>query len=154
MRNRDGFTLLEISLAIFIGVLIVTIAVPSIQGVVAEQRARKSFDAFEAIVRDAQSRSITERRAWLLVWDKEGVALRPLEPANKEEKKGVARFDFAEKQTLEPQFPAALVKNPAKEWTFWPSGTCEPAVIANRSEDGEWIASYDPLTVRAKVEVK
>jgi len=154
VHERDGFTLLEVCLAIFIGMLLVMIAVPSIQGVVADQNARRSFDAFDALVRDAQNRSITERRVFVIAWDRDGVLLRPLEPVDKDEAKGLAHIDFTREQTIVPEFPAALVKNPPKEWTFWPTGTCEPAVITGRDNASEWSATYDPLTVRAKMETK
>src|SRR5438067_1594331 len=146
--NRRAFTLLEICLAVFIAALIAVAAVPSIQGIVEDRKARHAFDTFDALAREAQNRSVTERRAYVLIWDKDGIAVRPQEPKDKNEEKGVSRMDFAEKQKLEIQFPAALVKNPAPEWTFWPTGTCEPAVIISTGESDKWTATYEPLTGR------
>lgn len=149
MRTPRGFTLLEICLAISVALLLVLAAVPSVQGLMDEQRMRRTFDAFDSLVRDAQSRSVTERRAYVIAWDKSGVALTPLEPKDKDEAKGVARVDFGEKQKLDIAFPAALVKSPLKAWTFWPTGTCEPAIVSSSDASGKWSASYDPLTARA-----
>jgi prepilin-type N-terminal cleavage/methylation domain-containing protein len=150
MRStRRGFTLLEICLAISIALLLVLAAVPSVQSIMDDQRMRRTFDAFDGLVRDAQSHSVTERRAYVIAWDKSGVALLPMEPKNKDEAKGVARVDFGETQKLDIAFPAALVKSSIKAWTFWPTGTCEPAIVSSSDTSGKWTASYDPLTTRA-----
>lgn len=148
MRARDGFTLLEICLAVFIAVLLVTLAVPSVNGLFAEQRMKKSFEALEDLVHEAQDRSRTERRAFVLAWDKTGIALRPKELKVDEEESN-RRLDFADKETYEITLPAALIKAPEPEWIFWPSGTCEPATIVHRGETGDWSATYDPLNGRA-----
>src|SRR3954462_15693667 len=79
MNRRDGFTLLEICLAVAICLLLVLIAVPSVRGVMAEQRLHATFDAFDGLVRKAQVRSMNERRTYTLVWKKEGIDLVPLE---------------------------------------------------------------------------
>src|ERR1043166_3288721 len=90
-----AFTLLEICLAVFIAALIAVAAVPSIQGIIEDRKARHAFDAFDALTREAQNRSVTERRAYVLVWDKDGISVRPQEPKAKNEEKGVSRMDFA-----------------------------------------------------------
>lgn len=143
-------------MAIFISMLLLVIAVPSIQGLAAEGQARRSYEAFDALVREAQVRSLTERRAYLIAWEKDAVVLRPRLPAGKDEAKGVASMslDGGQGEEIEPQFPAALMKKPRKEWIFWPTGTCEPAVILGRSERGAWVATYNPLTTRATFEAK
>jgi type II secretory pathway pseudopilin PulG len=147
VRARRGFTLLEVCLAVFIAMLLVTLAVPSVSGLLAEQRAKRSFEAFDSLARDAQSRSRSERRAYVLAWDRDGIAVRPKEPKSDEELKGVNRIDFAEKETFAIDLPAALVKTPASEWIFWPTGTCEPATV-HHGEADRWTANYDPLTTR------
>lgn len=147
--RRVAFTLLEVCLAVFIAMLILTLAVPSIQGVVNDAKMRKRFDEIDALARDAQSRSVTERRAFVLAWDKAGIALRPQEPRTKEEAGGISRVDFSEKETVTLGLPAALVKKPAAVWTFWPTGTCEPATLTGEGGEGRWTADYNPLTARA-----
>jgi prepilin-type N-terminal cleavage/methylation domain-containing protein len=149
VQKQSGFTLLEICIAVFIAALLVTLAVPSVSGVLAEQRMKRSFESFDALTRDAQTRSRTERRAFVLAWDKDGIALRPEQPAAPEEEKGVSRIDCAEKETFDLNLPAALIRNPSKEWIFWPTGTCEPATVIYHGPTGEWTASYNPLTARA-----
>lgn len=161
-----AFTLLEVCLAIFIAVLIVLAAVPSLSGVIEEQRAKRLFNQFDDLVREARSRSVTERRPYALVWDKTGVFLSPLQSLESDEtpaaetpgpapaasagdsSPAAKRVDFGERQTPELQLPAALNANVPYRWTFWPSGTCEPATIICRLADAPWTATYDPLTVQ------
>ena len=147
-RRRLAFTLLEVCLAIFIAVLVVLAAVPSLSGIIEERRAKKIFNQFDDLVRQAESRSVTERRPYALVWDLSGVFLAPLSPANAGGAKGIARVDFGDRQTPELQLPAALNSDVPKQWTFWPSGACEPATVICRSADAPWTAVYDPLTVQ------
>ncbi len=149
VRTR-GFTLLEICLAIFIAVLLVTLAVPSVSGLLAEQKLKRSFEAFDAMAQEAENRAVTERRAYVIAWEKEGLNLIAKEPANKDELNGVKQLEFAEKESFDLTLPAALMKDPAREWIFWPTGTCEPATIVYHGAAGQWNAVYDPLTVRAQ----
>jgi hypothetical protein len=147
--NSAAFTLFEVCLAVFIALLIILAALPSISGVLADQRAKKLFNQFDDLARDAASRAVTERRPYVLQWDDSGVWLRPLRPANKNEAKGSGRVDFGEKLAPQLQLPAALEKNPPRLWTFWPTGTCEPATIICHIADAPWTATYDPLTEQA-----
>jgi type II secretory pathway pseudopilin PulG len=153
VRRKNGFTLLEICLAIFIAVLLVTLAVPSMSGLLAERKLKRSFESFDALARDAQAQSLTERRAYVIAWDAKGLALRPQQPRNAGEEQG-ARLDFADKETFDLNLPAALVPKPRREWIFWPTGTCEPATVFYHGAAGAWTADYDPLTVRAELATK
>ena len=150
MRSR-GFTLIEICLAVFIALVLITMAVPSVQRLLSEEDRRRSFDRFDSLVRYAQGHAVLERRAYLIEWDKTGVLVRPEKPANKEEGAGLDRIDIGENEACEIQFPAALVKKPAREWMFWPAGTCEAARISFTGKGESWVAEYDPLTVQATV---
>ena len=149
MRRRDGFTLLEIIIAVFIAVLLLLIAVPSIQGLFSERAIKRSFDKFSELVNEAQTRAITERRAYLIVWDADGISLRPDQPLTKDETKGIARIDFEKNETYDIELSASLMKDPPREWIFWPPGTCESAKVSYSGADGTWTAEYNPLTVRA-----
>ena len=144
--GAPAFTLFEVCIAIFIGVMIVLAAIPSISGVIEEQRAKKLFNQFDALVREASIRAVTERRAYVLAWDDSGVAMRPLAPENDDEAKGGDRVDFGKKLAPDLQLPGALEKDPPRQWTFWPTATCEPATIICRVANAPWTARYDPLT--------
>ena len=65
------------AIAVVLLVLLMMLAVPSMSGVLADKRLRKSLDSFNAIVREAQQRSMTERRAYLIVWQDGKIGLRP-----------------------------------------------------------------------------
>src|SRR5437762_13324387 len=77
VQRFRAFTLIEIALSIFILMLLLMLAVPSLSGVIASRRLKQSLDGFNNLVRQAQERSVTERRAYLIVWRKSGVLLRP-----------------------------------------------------------------------------
>ncbi|MGA3169730.1 MAG: hypothetical protein ABSE62_01845 [Chthoniobacteraceae bacterium] len=143
---RAGFTLFEICLAIFIAMLIVLAAVPSVSGVIEEQRAKKLFTEFDALTKQASSRASTERRPYALVWDDSGVTMQPLTPQEGDEPQPGDRVEFGEKLAPDLLLPAALTKNPPAIWTFWPTGTCEPATIISHVPGATWTATYDPLT--------
>jgi type II secretory pathway pseudopilin PulG len=141
-----AFTLFEVCIAIFIAIMIIVAAVPSLTGVLADQRAKKLFNQFNDLTREASLRASTERRPYVIAWDDSGVTLRPQAPANRAEAGGIDRVEFGERLAPDLQLPAALEKNPPREWTFWPTGTCEPATIICRLENAPWTATYDPLT--------
>ena len=50
---RLAFTLLEIVIAISIMMVVLLLAVPSLNGVLADKRLRRSFDGFNGLVRQA-----------------------------------------------------------------------------------------------------
>jgi prepilin-type N-terminal cleavage/methylation domain-containing protein len=151
MRRRDGFTLLEILLAVFISLMVVTIAVPSVSGLLAEQRMKRSFEAFDALVQDARRLSVKERRAYRIVWGPGALTLEPADVGEWEEDDDSNETETVELQIGEDEefainFPAALLPSPPAEWVFWPNGTCEPAVITFNGPSGNWQATYHPLT--------
>jgi Tfp pilus assembly protein FimT len=146
-----AFTLVEVVIAISILLLLLLLAVPSLNGVLADKRLRRSFDGFNEVVRQAQERSVTEQRAYLIVWGDKRVVLRPEAVAKGEATRETAMFPLARGEALKLTLPAALTTNPPGEWIFWPSGVCEPAVVQFRGRDGTWTANYSPLTARAEL---
>ena len=146
-----GFTLIEIVIAVFILLLLLMLAVPSMNGVLADKRLRRSLDAFNDLVHQAQERSVAEHRAYLIVWGDKGIALRPEVFAKGEEARPTADLALGRGDVLKLTLPAALTKNPPGEWIFWPSGTCEPAVVQFSGRNGSWTANYSTLTVRPEL---
>jgi type II secretory pathway pseudopilin PulG len=151
MHRQRAFTFLEIVLAIFILMLLLSLAVPSLQGVVADKRLHASLDRFNDLVRQAQERSVTEQRAYLIVWGEKKVTLRPETPTKDEEQKPTAEYKLNGSDVLALSLPAALLKKPSGEWIFWPSGTCEPATVKFQGGFGTWTANYAALTCRAQL---
>ncbi|HEX4084124.1 MAG TPA: hypothetical protein VHY22_04375 [Chthoniobacteraceae bacterium] len=150
LRGREAFTLFEICIAVFIGVMIMLAAVPSISGVLEEQRAKKLFNQFDDLAREASTRAVTERRPFVLEWDSteddSGVTMRPQAPEKGDDPGDTKRIDFGKKMAPDLTLPAALMKDPPAIWTFWPTGTCEPAIVVCHIADAPWTATYDPLT--------
>jgi prepilin-type N-terminal cleavage/methylation domain-containing protein len=151
MRRRGGFTLIEITISVFILLMLLLLAVPSLSGVLADRRLRRSLDDFNNLVRTAQERSVKEHRPYLIVWNKDNLALRPEAAIKDEEDKPSVVFRLRRGDAFKLNLPAALVKNPAAQWVFWPSGNCEPAVVAFKGVDGSWTANYSPLSGRPQI---
>jgi type II secretory pathway pseudopilin PulG len=151
VQRFRAFTLIEIALSIFILLLILLLAVPSLSGVTANRRLKQSLDGFNQLVHQAQERSVTERRAYLIAWGKNSVVLRPEVFAKDEEKKSTAVFSLPKGSWMKISLPAALTDKPPAEWIFWPSGTCEPAKVQFRGPAGTWTADYSPLTAQPEL---
>lgn len=146
VQRLRAFTLIEIILAVAILTILLLMAVPSLSGVLADRRLRASLDEFNNLVRQAQERSVTEHRAYLIVWGKKDVIVQPEAFGKDEEKKAAATFGLARGTVLTLTLPAALTSKPAGEWIFWPTGTCEPATVRFAGKAGTWTANYSPLT--------
>jgi type II secretory pathway pseudopilin PulG len=151
VQRFRAFTLIEIALSIFILLLLLLLAVPSLSGVVANRRLKQSLDGFNQLVRQAQERSVTERRAYLIVWGKNSVLLRPEVFGEGEEEKSTAVFRLPKGSWIRVSLPAALLGKPPAEWIFWPSGTCEPAIVQFKGPAGTWTADYSPLTAQPEL---
>lgn len=152
MREKtQGFTLIELAIAVFILLLVMMLAVPSISGVLADHRLRRSFDQMNSLVRTAQERSVNDRRTYLIAWEKDQIILRPEAFAEGEDKSPLAVLKVQKGDAFRLELPAALTEKPAPEWIFWPSGTCEPATVSFKGEDGNWTANYPALTARGEL---
>ena len=151
MRRNGGFTLIELAIAVVILVIILMLAVPSVNGVLADRRLRKSLDDFNSMVRQAQERSIAEHRSYLIMWRDGKVGLRPEAPVRGEDRGPSVIWKLNKNESFRVFFPAAMLEDPPLDWIFWPSGNCEPAVVTFRGKNGGWTAKYSPLTARAEV---
>ena len=151
MQRARGFTLIEIALGIFILLLLLMLAIPSFTGVIANRRLKQSLDDFNNLVRRAQELSVAERRPYLIAWGKNNVIVRPEAFAEGEEANAKAEFRPTRGSTLKLSLPMALAEKYPAEWIFWPSGTCEPAIVRFQGPAGSWTANYSPLTARPEV---
>jgi type II secretory pathway pseudopilin PulG len=151
VRTFRAFTLIEIVIAIFILMLILLLAVPSFTGVLADRRLKRSLDSFNNLVHEAQQRSLSQHRPYLLVMGTKSIELHPEALIKGDNPDPVAEFRIGRTETVKLVLPAALTKNPPAEWIFWPTGTCEPAEVQFTGRDGTWTASYSPLTAEPKL---
>ena len=145
MASR-GFTLLELIIVVAILAVLLWMAFPSFEGVIADGKLRKSLDEFNKLVRAAQERSVNEHRAYLVVWSNKDIFVQPEAFTKDEDKKPVANFVLEEGSAITLTLPAALTPKPAGEWIFWPTGTCEPATVKFEGRPGTWTANYSALT--------
>jgi prepilin-type N-terminal cleavage/methylation domain-containing protein len=151
MQRRNGFTLIEITIAVVILMVVLLVAVPSLTGVLADRRLRKSLDDMNSLVFQAQEHSMKERRPYLIVWRNKQFALRPEGFLRGEDRKPIATLNFQKGESFKLSFPAAIEEEPPSEWIFWPSGNCEPAVVTFRGASGAWKAKYSALTARPEL---
>jgi hypothetical protein len=142
--SRAAFTLLEICLVLCIGMILIMMAVPSVVGLLAEQRLHDSYERLEKLARIARTRSMEERKAYHLVWDKGSILMEPVSYLKGEANTG-QRLAIGKEETFGVERVAALTKNPPAEWTFWPNGTCEPVIISYQGPAGRWRVSYDAM---------
>ena len=146
MQRQRGFTLVEMIIAIFILLLLLGLAVPSLNGVLANKRLHRSLDRFNELVRQAHERSLSEHRAYLIVWNDTFISLQPAAFLKAEEQKPIDAMPVRRHDKWRLELPAALSKKVPAEWIFWESGVCEPARIRFASDDGSWTAEYSPLS--------
>ncbi len=150
-REVEAFTLIEIVMAVFILMLLLFVGVPSLNGVLADRRLRRSLDEMNKFVQLAQEKAVIERRSYLISWQKDHVILRPEAVMNDEDPEPVAKLQLRKGDAYVLNLPAALAEDPPADWAFWPSGTCEPAVVTYKGVDGSWTANYSALTGRAEI---
>jgi prepilin-type N-terminal cleavage/methylation domain-containing protein len=151
MRRCQGFTLIEIVISTLILLLLLMIALPSVNGVIANRRLQGSLDAMNDLVRQAQEHSVKERRAYVIEWQKRAVILRPEEFEEGEAQQATATLALAKGHAYILRLTAALEKGPFARWTFWPSGTCEPANVQFKGPNGSWEVNYAPLNSRPHI---
>ena len=146
MHRSRAFTLVEIIIAVAIMATLLLMAVPSLEGVLADRRLRASLDEFNKLVHEAQERSVADHRAYLIVWTDKNVFLQPEAFAKDEDRKAIASFELEGGTVLTLSLPAALSSKRPGQWIFWPTGTCEPAIVRFEGRAGTWTSNYSPLT--------
>jgi type II secretory pathway pseudopilin PulG len=151
VRRVPAFTLIEIVLAITIMLLVLLLAVPSLNGVMADRRLRQSLDKFNGLVGQAHEHSVAEHRPYLLVVGKGSIQVRPEVYAKDDDPSPIAEFPLGDRDSVKLKFPAAMMKNPPAEWIFWPSGVCEPAIVEFFGRNGVWTVTYSALNARPEI---
>src|SRR5436305_12538489 len=125
MRNRRGFTLVELVIAIFILLLLILLAVPSLNGVLAGKRLHRSLDRFNDMVRQAHERSLAEHRAYLIVWNDAFITLQPAAFLKTEPHDPIDTMPIARHEKWRLELAAALSKKVPAESISWESGGCD-----------------------------
>lgn len=156
-RRSHAFTLLEITIVVFLIMLLLAVGVPSLSGQLSRQRLQGTFDRFDALAAGAQKRSVAENRPYTLAWTRDGsILVYPADvTADERKKRGPAdslvpagpSTDRTEHYTLVRN--SSLAKDAASVWTFWPTGNCEPVGVRYEGPSGKWEAAYNPLSAKA-----
>lgn len=151
MRPRDGFTLLEMVLAVSVLLVILMVTVPSLTGIMTDRALRRSLEDMNRIVIQAQEHSMAEGRPYLIVWGNKQFSLRPEVYFKGESHGPTMTLKWQKGDSFSLAFPASIEEEPPAQWVFWPSGNCEPAVVTYRGKNGGWKANYSALTGRAEL---
>lgn len=142
-----AFTLLEICLTLLIGLVLIMLAVPSVAGMLAEQRLHETWDRFERLVNSARLESAGEQQPYRLVWEKHRIVLELANPKAGESRESDS-LAMGDDESYELLRTAALVIPAPEEWTFWPNGACEPVVVRYHGRSGRWQVRFDALNPR------
>jgi hypothetical protein len=151
--------LLEIVAVMGIAILILSIAVPSVAGYLAEQELRENMESFTRMVREAQRSAMAAKAPSRLVFGKEGVAVLAEPPAGGavmgDVGGGGGGVTLSKEEALEFNRFGAMQKAPAPEWMLWPNGVMEPAEVRYTGPKGTWSLRYNPFKIEPEIlEVK
>jgi prepilin-type N-terminal cleavage/methylation domain-containing protein len=160
-KRQSGFTLLEISLTVVIGLLMLSLAIPSMRGLFAEQRLRERMEVFEQFVGRAAALARSSRKEVRLRWEEGGVRMvqaeAPPDDLTQPAAEGGEWFALAKDESLELLRTAARDAKPLMEWSFWKEGVREPAEVLYNGPGGSWALRFgallpepDVLSVKAR----
>lgn len=157
-RTAAGFTLLEISLVVVIGFMMLSLATPTIRGLFAEQRLRDRKHQFEEFVYRAGALAKSTRSEVRLIWEKEGVRMATEAVPAEENQALPAEAASAGALSTEGEFfpldkeeglalvrIAARDRDPLAEWSFWPAGVREPVEVYYSGASGRWALRFNAL---------
>ena len=148
--SRQGFTLLEMCVVLFIIALMAGAAMPAMQSAFNERALRNDAHAFSLMAKEAMLRSGEEQRPYLI--NLQGREL-VLEPASTEPRGDVAVPAATGTQTLDNalKLPDATTKNawrslPTVTWTFEPNSLCPLPRVRFERGAGYIEMSFNALT--------
>ena len=146
-----AFTLVEIAVSIALVLLILALALPALDGMFAAGRLQKSMETFDTFVAQARERSMAEGRVYVLSWDKQKIRMSADGPPREDLDAIEQVFTPGDAESYSLLLPSAIEKEPAPEWTFWPTGTCEPATVLYKGPSGSWELRYSALSARPTI---
>lgn len=127
-----AFTLLEVCIAMTIGMLILGVSVMSVTGLQGEQQLKEVASNIESTARNSLLKAIAEHRTIQLALTS-GI--------------GGADGNVEVKRHGEPKFRKATHD---EMWEFDPTGVCEPIELRITSANGTIELGFDPLTACAR----
>ena len=143
-KTSAGFTLVEVCVAMAIGLLVLGVATLGISGVRAEHELQRTAAQVETLVRQTlRDALVTQRPLWLGLY---GDGLSSLsDVADKEEV-------FLDGKLLVCRAGEKSYRAPEKDeaWLFSAGGLCEPMSLRIECEKGNIEIDFDPLTACAR----
>ena len=152
--NALGFTLLEISLAVVIGLMMLSLAMPSMRGLFAEQRLRERMEQFNQFVGRATELARSSKMEVRLRWEEGGIRMVPEQDLNEDGSVREEGWDFFGLDKEESLVLARTVARDPKafaEWSFWPEGIREPVELAYAGPGGSWELRFGALIAEPEV---
>ena len=128
---RRGFTLLEVIVAMSIGMAVIGVAVLSLSGVQDENRLRRMATEIEGTVRSALAEAVFTQRPVRLALDGGFGG----DGSVQVKRHGEAKFRAARRDEF---------------WEFSPTGICEPVEVRVDCALGQIELAFDPLTGMAR----
>lgn len=153
-RLPDGYTLIEITLVIFIMALFIGIAAVSFAGLSGEQDLKKPASELEIMAREAVRRAGMYEQPQVIVFEKTGFAMRYQEDASALASNGADKNIWV-RRTEVPANMKILLKHwgmkkwiPAagERWIALPSGLCEPIQVRMELGRSYIEMEFNPLT--------
>lgn len=152
MKSKNAaFTLIEIIVSIALLLLLLVLAVPTVDGIFASGRLQKTLDQFDNFVTEVRDLAVTENRTIVIVWRKKEIVALPDGRTDDPDVEPLKTFTPGDDQVYQFAPTASMEKNPAAEWTFWPNGTCEPAEVGFAGGQGTWRVGYAALGARREI---
>ena len=153
-QQLGGFTLLEMSLVLFILLLIAGIAIPMTSGLIAEEQLRQHANELLLYARTARRLAISENRPYEIRFLEKAFLLQPYLVIEDSQRDVISSHTvssdtrYAVQRWGEKEFG----KPEDESWIFQPSGICEPLRVHFQSGKN-WIEfAFNPLTGRAQEE--
>lgn len=151
-HEASGFTLLEICMAVVIGLMMLSLALPSMRGLFGEQRLRERMRQFEEVVIKASALANRSNREVRLRWvklerDRVGLWMGTVEGGEEvEEGENGTVLEMDRDEKVQVRRLAAMKGVPAPpEWSFWPRSIREPVELSYVGPQGEWVLRFGAL---------
>ena len=152
-RYSAGFTLLELTVVLFIMAVFVTVAAVSFEGIDGEQVLRTPADELQRMAREAVRRAGMYERPEVIVFEKHGFGIRYRDDLAAMEANGgntqwIRRVAIPEDISVRMKHWGQNEFKPAagQRWMVQPSGLCEPLTV--RLDRGRSFIElqFNPLT--------
>lgn len=152
-RISVGFTLLELTVVLFIMALFVTVAAVSFQGMDGEQVLREPAEELQRMAREAVRRAGMYEQPEVIVFEKHGFGIRYRDDVNATPENGgttrwMRRVQIPEDITFRMKHWGQSEWKPAagQRWLVQASGLCEPLAVRLERGNSYIEMQFNPLT--------